>query len=505
MRIAVSRLVSESIAIELPRRGGDADVIALSRGVNVRGTYADEADTIALQGLAAHVLDAEKISLHIGGTAIATASMSLAGVKADLRFPRDDAKPFAMTVAANELSTAKLGVAAPAFRVDADGVQAAGAHVKSDAGGLVIVADALVAMNLRVTLGSLSIAVERAALKAVRVVSPASGDLELVCTAAELEGITVNVGSVDVTVSKLSLGEGLSWAGGAIRAASAAIAAATVALRDFGASASAASSGGSAPPIDWSFLDGLGAEIDIEVRVDAKIPFIKDLAKKQHFHVTVIEGAIDYKKFEHDLGFLEDAVLDFELEADRLILEKDIPLIPFDNETLVFWPLDANERALAASHRIRLSTLTRAQIPPPKPKKKKDDGKASGFEIVQVDVDPIRIGLRLDGAHVVSPAPGISISLGQGGASEPAIEELRIAGGVHYAPKKDPILGEVKASARGVLLGAVTAPVGAGLTLEGARIREIGEATVTLAGLQPTSASVSFADADLRGLVVRLG
>ena len=81
--------------------------------------------------------------------------------------------------------------------------------------------------------------------------------------------------------------------------------------------------------------------------------------------VPVEHGVINFHELERDLSFLEDAVLDFEWKGDRLILEKDIPLVPFDNETLVSWRLDDEGQALADAERLRLVMRSVAHLARP--------------------------------------------------------------------------------------------------------------------------------------------
>src|SRR5690606_38543108 len=115
-------------------------------------------------------------------------------------------------------------------------------------------------------------------------------------------------------------------------------------------------------PLDLGFLDRLRGRIHLDVVTDIRLPIIRTRRATHTVRLEVRDGMIEYKRLEKGLAPLEDAVLDFAIRKGRLVLEKDIPLIPFDRRTLVSWPLEEDERRLADGGWVRLARLARPRV-----------------------------------------------------------------------------------------------------------------------------------------------
>jgi hypothetical protein len=111
---------------------------------------------------------------------------------------------------------------------------------------------------------------------------------------------------------------------------------------------------------------------------------------------------------------LEDSLIDLELEVGRLVLERDIPLVPGPAKALLYWPLDQEAQALAKQQRIKLSTLMDVMKPAKTPRELAAEAKRermgeppskSLVRILGVDFDGIDVELAFvpptDGAPIV--------------------------------------------------------------------------------------------------------
>lgn len=209
--------------------------------------------------------------------------------------------------------------------------------------------------------------------------------------------------------------------------------------------ASSDAAGGTAPPSDptaearargqrFKILDGLQGQLDVDLYIDATYPVYGARKVTHHFRIPIDEGAIDYKRLEKNLATLEDAVLDIELLPGELILEKDLPLVPFDNQTLVRWRLEPHEQALAAVRRVRLSTLLKAELPEPDKgvdDKRDEEGKGP-LQLHRLELRELDLQLALTkGGLLDLGAAGrlrFATSEGEDGESLSPLEGLRVHG-----------------------------------------------------------------------------
>src|SRR5512139_981556 len=130
MRLEIARLLSDGLTLELPRAVGPADRLELERGVGVRGTYASDTETIALEGVLADELDAASVLWHIGEALELQASpLVLGGVEIDAHIARGalrGRRRFAGRIAARELQGRSVGVTSAGLGLAAGTVEAAG-------------------------------------------------------------------------------------------------------------------------------------------------------------------------------------------------------------------------------------------------------------------------------------------------------------------------------------------------------------------------------------------
>lgn len=256
---------------------------------------------------------------------------------------------------------------------------------------------------------------------------------------------------------------------------------------------------GPAPGGALRLLDHLAGRIHVDVAVDYTAPVIGRRHAVHQLRIPIADGALDYRALEQSLALLEGSVLDVELRGDRLILEKDIPLVPFDNTTLLSWPLTPEEVALARAGRVRLSRLLGPQVAPPPP-----DANPSSVELHALELRQIDLAAELGPGPaplVIGRLGGIEIGLGDG----PGAEGITVRGALRH-PRADgdqaTALELSAASIRGRLAGLQL-----GATLLSAGRVELGpieRAALAFDGLRPCRVIVPIARLDARDVTLQL-
>ena len=178
---------------------------------------------------------------------------------------------------------------------------------------------------------------------------------------------------------------------------------------------------------DFSFLDTIDGHLHVDLFLDVGIPVVGRRSETHEFRVPIAGGTFDFQRLEGDINWLARSVLDIEVVDGKLILEKDIPLIPFDNKVLISWPLDADELELAECNRARLRTLLGWQLPPPENKK-------SPIDLHQIATRNIDVSLTMTEPSQLDLGPVGRIGLGRD--DRPGVDRLTVSGDLHHAPGK---------------------------------------------------------------------
>jgi hypothetical protein len=186
---------------------------------------------------------------------------------------------------------------------------------------------------------------------------------------------------------------------------------------------------GSDRRFDLGFADHLEGKLEVDLTTDATVPLIGRRRATHKFRIPIHDGAIDIKELEHDLSALEDAVLDFVFEKGALHLVKDIPLVPFDRKTLLYWPLAEGDLELAADNRVRISRLADYHTPRSGSGRGKGNGGKSSVALRELHFDNIAADLSLTGPATVDLAGG-RIHLGE-------VSGLRAQGEIHHDAAED--------------------------------------------------------------------
>ncbi len=106
-------------------------------------------------------------------------------------------------------------------------------------------------------------------------------------------------------------------------------------------------------------VDGLSGHLHADVAVEVTLPVLMSRGAVHKLRLGVEDGTINFRRLEQGLSLLEDALLDFSVRANALVLEVGLPLLPTRGfgKPIVRWPLADHELELARQNRIHLSTL----------------------------------------------------------------------------------------------------------------------------------------------------
>ena len=261
----------------------------------------------------------------------------------------------------------------------------------------------------------------------------------------------------------------------------------------------------SAPPLDLSFLSVLEGRIVADLATVVDAPIIPAWRAKHKVRLDVQKGRIRYDDLEHGMNKLPDAVLDFNLRDDRLCLDKDIPLVPFDLQTLVSWPLDPDEVEDAKQGWVKLSTLAR----PETHVESNDTGRDEGARFLKlVELETLSVAVRVGGGPIVRLPGGGGVRLGldwPSGTHDDAVETLEASGHATYRPGPKTVPGALSLRAAKVAIGLDELPVGDGLLDIQAITTSEMRMDMTLEELTPKSLSGTSRGLELRHLAFRRG
>lgn len=502
MKIALSRLLTDALTAEIPRAGAGAEPhrFEVAHGVSLRGTYESVRGETRLSGVAAESVDLSALTTFVGSTSIRAKATAFREPGGDLTIAESGTRAAlrAVEISAHE---AAIDVGADmAFAIDE--ITASGARL--GLGPLTAGADAVRAAKVHVRIGALEIAIERVQVRGLAVQSRDDGT-HFGAEEVTVEGVAFEAAGSPIRVERAAL-RNPRYGAGALAFDAAEISRVEVSVPRLGGDASASPPPGaraassSSAPIDLAFLDLLSGHVDVDVHVDARIPVIHRRSAVHRLRVPVEHGVIDFHELERNLSFLEDAVLDFEVKGSQLILEKDVPLIPFDNETLVSWSLDTEGMRLAEDHKVRLRTLAHPAFPAKPPPQPGEDAKKPGFQLEKLDFDPVSIALTLAGPASIR-ASGVATKLGT--ADTAAVAAVAVHGAVRHRPESAPEPGALEITAEGISAEATSVTVGNRVvTIAEATIGAVARAAVTFVGLSPRTLVADVRDVSLGATTV---
>jgi len=232
-------------------------------------------------------------------------------------------------------------------------------------------------------------------------------------------------------------------------------------------------------------LDRLEGHVGFQVVIGIDLPVLGRRKTTSNFQLPVISGTVEYALLERGLASIIDTAFDLELRDDTLILEKDLPLLPFDNVTTLVWKLNPTEVQVAKAGRVRFATLLRAEQPPGLP----NDDLAKLLDFVSID--EIAIDLSVATAPVVLEWPGGG-QIVWGSTLVPPLDTFTVRGNVMCKGDAEAVaapttiragLARAAILAEGVPLGGLETVVA------GAELYEL-EVEATMLGFVPREVSI---------------
>jgi hypothetical protein len=543
VKIALERLVADGFQLELPRSDGRVDRVVLARAVALRGGYAQDLDWITLDAIAAdevhgqatwhwpggslragpatalrhpevalrvalgelngrarltgriaaRSVEAPELALDIGATGV-RAAVSLSAVV----FHQPSTKA---QLEASALMARAVAAALPDGELSVEGIAATALHLEwTESGALRATATRLEARGVAVRVGTSRLTVAALIADRVHVARDDSGALRVEVGELSVEGMDLASGDAALRIDHGHLPAGLAWSGRELTVRELTIDRATlraVIPKRTGPSTSTTTSSRSGRSIgDLRFLDHLDGRLDVDLTVDAKVPFIRRRVATHEFRIPIRSGRLDYRRLESDLSFIEDALIDFAVRDGQLVLETNLPLSPFRGHPIATWPLDGDELLLARDEqRVLLSTLSNPQLPVRT--RNRFLAEMSTFELTRLDFDKLVLDVRLGGPAQLSLGDAGTVRFGA--ADRPALGQLIIEGGLQFRPDGGTKPTELRLSATDARLGLDRMALGETmLDIPELEVGAIESAVVQFHGFSPTEAT-----ATLRSVAVR--
>lgn len=237
--------------------------------------------------------------------------------------------------------------------------------------------------------------------------------------------------------------------------------------------------------LDYGVFDTVNGQVDADASLSMTLPVIGKRISNHHFRVPVEGGIFNYRDLESGLSNLEDAFIDIRLRGRKLVIERDIPLIPGLEKPIIFWALDPGDVELAANQLVRLAVLPDFQLAAGKTEDDEQRAKKSKLRLHRFGFDNIAIHMTLDETAVLTSGDG---------SLRAHIDELDLVGSLHHEADADAEAAPTVLGAVGKGLGTVANELivfghslSARLTIGRLERLEVG-----FAGLKPTTLGVAL-------------
>lgn len=249
--------------------------------------------------------------------------------------------------------------------------------------------------------------------------------------------------------------------------------------------------------LDHNIFDTINGDLSVDATLAVTLPVIGKRVATHSFRIPVTGGIIDYRDFERGLADLEDAFLDIRVRGSRLVLERDIPLIPGLQKPIVTWNLSAGELKLAKQHLVRIATLPKFSLVAGSDSDE-EEGKKSKVSLHRLAFDGISVHLSLDETAVLKSGEG---------SLRAHVDDLDLAGSLLFAPDPDDEVSMTALAAKAKGLGLVARKLSVGHH-ELSGVLEIGSMERFQLGmdeLRPTNLNIALKNFALSGLHLQLG
>ncbi len=326
-------------------------------------------------------------------------------------------------------------------------LRAEGLVVKLDGRGVRLEVGTLTLKDAQVTLDDLFIRLGVLSVSGLKV-SWEEGKLRTTALKAHAKDLHIKKAGACFDIAAIDLPEGLE-VGEQLKVREVLIGAVEIAVEELVKKASQEAQEDSTPAsrsipelkLDTNVFDTINGRVDADMTVSVTLPVIGKRVATHLFRIPIEGGIVNYLDFEKGLSDLEDAFIDIRVRGDKLVLERDIPIIPGLNKPIVTWDLSPGERVLASQHLVRIGTLLKYKVVGGD--EPEDPSKKSKLRLHRLDFDSIAVHLSLDETALLKSGEG---------SLRVHIDALDLAGSLHFDPdpEDEVLLTALAAKAKGL-------------------------------------------------------
>lgn len=332
---------------------------------------------------------------------------------------------------------------------------AEGLHVKIDGRGGRIEVGTLTLSNAQCTVGSLLVRLGSLTIRGLKVGWDEGKAPHIEAKKASARDLHIQSGPATIDIAVIDLSDGLRIHE-RVQIDQISIGAIELAVAELNKEAETEGEGAPILPEDLALpvpgirlhddvFDTVNGNVDVDATLSVTLPVIGKRVATHHFRIPVQGGLINYRDFEKGLSDLEDTFLDIRVRGQRLVLERDIPLIPGLEKPIVTWDLEPGEVELAGQHLVRMGTLLKAKLVG-ESDEDPERAKKSKVRLHRLDFDNIAVNLSLDETAVLQSGEG---------SLRAHVDELALVGSLHFDPDPDDVVVPTTLSLTAKGLGTV--------------------------------------------------
>ncbi len=519
MRFSLDQTSARSFELSLPDPEGRARELGFEHITELGGAVAIGPQEIALENITARVfqLVSATWSLPTGELEVGS-PVAVLDARVHGSLPRADARavPLEGTVKLGRLTTDRLLVDGIIPRLTCGlRIDSLALEQRGRVGDLAL--DSLAISDLETSVGDFLLRVDKAEIgpsaiawtlpagdseaPSADVGTDASAGLDIRLASLSVDKMSARSRLLEIEVEDLEARE-ISWLDGALSLGSLSIGRVTVridltellARRGEHSDEDAPAKPGprSLPLVDLRLLDRVDGQIDVDVNVDLQVPVLGRRKATHCFRVPVTLGVLNFRQIERGLSTLENAVIDFDVQEHKLVIERDLPVpLMRMRKNLVEWHLDTEEMALARKHLVRMRTLPRFEIP--NGGSKNNNFKINGLQLSEIDV-ALSMTPRSKDERDGTPDKGPEF---EGVLPDFKLGRLSISGNLQHPRGSGQIVAKIRAlitALRGLRVGGFQVDVAA------LRANELAPVSVSFDGSQPTTLAATLQGFYLDGI-----
>ena len=182
---------------------------------------------------------------------------------------------------------------------------------------------------------------------------------------------------------------------------------------------------------DLRLFDALSGNLDVDLVVDLTLPWVGRRKATHYFRVPIKDGTIDFAKLEDDVHWLEGVLLTLDVIDDKLVLARDLPLVPYSGKALLQWKLDPTDIPLARHQRVHLRNLLRWEVPPRSKERSKPN-----VVLHAIALEKIGLNLSTTAPTFLELRNGSSLQIGDD--DQPGMTDLHAEGSLRHTAGEPP-------------------------------------------------------------------